>query len=384
LTGAPEPALSQPQSRGAGFLLAMASLVVVCAGLSAASSIVVPVLAAIFVTAVALPPIVALRARGAPTWLAVAIVLVIVAGALSLAGIVLTRTAASFGENFNVYKATLQEQANQAQAWLGARGVNVSNEHLGELLDPARLLVIVRGTLSGVLGVLRDGVFVVVMVGFLLAEAAGLPAKIKLAFDVDESMLGPWKRVLDDMTGYLVVKTKTSLLTASLVTGAMWLLGVDYPLALGLLAFILNFVPVVGSIIAGIPAVLLALIASGPMWALLTVGVYGAINVSIGSILEPRMMGERLGLSALVVFLSLVFWGFLLGPVGMFLSVPLTMLAKILLDNADDLRWLAIMLGPAPSGARASAATPSSGATPTSGTGTPSPDAARTSGGALR
>jgi predicted PurR-regulated permease PerM len=121
--------------------------------------------------------------------------------------------------------------------------------------------------------------------------------------------------------------------------------------ALGLLAFILNFVPVIGSIIAAVPAVLLALIADGPWWALLVTGVYTAINVSIGSVLEPRMMGERLGLSALVVFLSLVFWGFLLGPVGMFLSVPLTMLAKILLNNADDLRWLAIMLGPAPKSA---------------------------------
>ena len=346
------PAPPATRSRGADILLTTASLVVVCAGISAASSIVVPVLAAIFVTAVALPPIVALRTRGAPTWLAVTIVLAVVAGALLLAGTVLARTAASFGENFNEYRTTLQSQVAQIEAWFAARGVDISNEHLGELLDPERLLSMVKGTLAGVIGVLRDGVFVVVMVGFLLAEAAGLPAKIKLAFRIDDSKLGPWRRILDDMTGYLVVKTKTSLLTAALVTIAMWLLGVDYPIALGLLAFILNFVPVVGSIIAAIPAVLLALIASGPLFALLVAAVYGAVNMSIGSILEPRMMGERLGLSALVVFLSLVFWGFLLGPVGMFLSVPLTMLAKILLNNADDLRWLAIMLGPAPSQAK--------------------------------
>ena len=349
------------RSRGADILLTMASLVVVCAGISAASSIVVPVLAAVFVAAVALPPIVALRTRGAPTWLAVAIVLAIVAGALLLAGTVLARTAASFGENFNEYRTTLQSQVTQLEAWLAARGVDISNEHLGELLDPGRLLSMVKGMLAGVIGVLRDGVFVVVMVGFLLAEAAGLPAKIKLAFRIDDAKLGPWSRILDDMTGYLVVKTKTSLLTSVLVAVAMWLLGVDYPIALGLLAFILNFVPVVGSIIAAIPAVLLALIASGPLFALVVAAVYGAVNVSIGSVLEPRMMGERLGLSALVVFLSLVFWGFLLGPVGMFLSVPLTMLAKILLNNADDLRWLAIMLGPAPSGTRSS---------PTGGSGT--------------
>ncbi|MBU3728798.1 MAG: AI-2E family transporter [Phycisphaerales bacterium] len=353
-----EPTATAPasgRSRGADILLTMASLVVVCAGISAASSIVVPVLAAVFVTAVALPPIVALRTRGAPAWLAVAIVLAVVASVVLLAGMVLARTAASFGENFNEYRATLQSQVAQLEAALAARGMDISGEHLGELLDAGRLLSLVKGMLAGVIGVLRDGVFVVVMVGFLLAEAAGLPAKVKLAFRVDDATLGPWRRILDDMTGYLVVKTKTSLLTAALVTVAMWMLGVDYPLALGLLAFILNFVPVVGSIIAAVPAVLLALIASGPVFAAVVTAVYVAVNMSIGSILEPRMMGERLGLSALVVFLSLVFWGFLLGPVGMFLSVPLTMLAKILLNNADDLRWLAIMLGPAPPAAKGAA-----------------------------
>jgi len=222
---APAPAAPQQRSRGADILLTMASLVVVCAGISAASSIVVPVLAAIFVAAVALPPIVALRARGAPAWLAVTIVLAIVAGALFLTGTVLARTAASFGENFNEYRATLQSQVTQIETWFAARGVDLSQEHLGDLLDPGRLLSMVKGGLAGVIGVLRDGVFVVVMVGFLLAEAAGLPAKIKLAFRIDDATLGPWRRILDDMTGYLVVKTKTSFLTSVLVTIAMWILG---------------------------------------------------------------------------------------------------------------------------------------------------------------
>lgn len=334
-------------SRGSEILLTLASVVVVCAGLSAAKGIVVPVLAAIFVTTVALPPIVALRRRGAPPWLAVTIVLLVVAGAIFLAGLVLSQTATSFSQNFNAYKAELQSQIASLQAWLTARGLEGTSAHLDELLDPERLLSVMGGALSGVIGVVRDGLFVVVTVGFLLAEAAGLPSKIQAAFHVNDEGLGAWRRVLDDMTGYLLVKTKTSLLTAVLVGIAMWLLGVDYPVALGLLAFILNFVPVVGSIVAGVPAVLLALVDHGLSSAVITAACYTAINVSIGSILEPRMMGARLGLSALVVFLSLVFWGFLLGPVGMFLSVPLTMLAKILLNNADDLRWLAIMLGPA-------------------------------------
>jgi predicted PurR-regulated permease PerM len=121
--------------------------------------------------------------------------------------------------------------------------------------------------------------------------------------------------------------------------------GVDYPLLWGVLAFLLNFVPNIGSLLAAIPALLLALIQlgiSGTLWALLG---YVVINNVIGAVIEPRFMGRGLGLSTLVVFLSLVFWGWVLGPVGMFLSVPLTMMVKIGLDSNEQTRWIAVLLG---------------------------------------
>ena len=122
------------------------------------------------------------------------------------------------------------------------------------------------------------------------------------------------------------------------------ILGVDFAILWGLVAFLLNYVPIIGSIIAAIPAILLALIQLGVAPALLTCLGYVVVNVIFGSILEPRFMGRGLGLSTLVVFLSLVFWGWILGPVGMILSVPLTMIVKIALESSDDTHWIAVML----------------------------------------
>jgi len=150
---------------------------------------------------------------------------------------------------------------------------------------------------------------------------------------------------MDSLNKYLAIKTIFSLATGILVGIWLFILGVDYPILWGLLAFLLNYVPNIGSIIAAIPACLVALIQLGPVYALSAALGYLVLNIAIGSILEPRFMGRGLGLSTLVVFLSLVFWGWVLGPVGMLLSVPLTMIVKIALEGRDDTRKMAILLG---------------------------------------
>ena len=146
----------------------------------------------------------------------------------------------------------------------------------------------------------------------------------------------------------MFLKTIVSLATGVLVTLILVLIGVDYPILWGMLAFAFNFIPNIGSIIAAVPAVLLALIQLGPKGALTTAACYFVINILIGSVIEPRFMGKGLGLSTLVVLLSLLFWGWVLGPVGMLLSVVLTILLKIMLDSSEKTRSLALLLGPNP------------------------------------
>jgi predicted PurR-regulated permease PerM len=114
----------------------------------------------------------------------------------------------------------------------------------------------------------------------------------------------------------------------------------------GLVAFLFNFVPNIGSIIAAVPALLLALVQLGPGPALAAGAGYLVVNIVMGNVVEPRFMGRGVGLSTLVVFLSLVFWGWVLGPVGMLLSVPLTMVVKLALEANPETRWIAVLIGP--------------------------------------
>ena len=111
-----------------------------------------------------------------------------------------------------------------------------------------------------------------------------------------------------------------------------------------ILAFVFNFIPAVGSTAACIPAVIEALVMEG-VGSALTLGVgYGAINFFLDNFVQPALLGRRFGISPLVIILSVIFWGWMWGPVGMFLAVPLTMVAKVLLDNSEEFRWLSVAM----------------------------------------
>ena len=230
-------------------------------------------------------------------------------------------------------------------SWLKHLGLEISGPVLTDYLDPGKAMKMAANTLAGLSGLFTNVFMILLTVIFILLEASGFPQKLRTALrDPDESM-GQFRSVTESVNRYLALKTVFSL--ASGVAIAIWLaiLGVDFALLWGLVAFLLNYVPNIGSIIAAIPAILLALIQLGVGPALWTCLGYVVVNVVFGSILEPKFMGRGLGLSTLVVFLSLVFWGWVLGPVGMVLSVPLTMIVKIALESYDDTRRIAVMLG---------------------------------------
>ena len=187
-----------------------------------------------------------------------------------------------------------------------------------------------------------------------LGEALALPSKLRAIAGDGEPLDERFRKIIEEVQGYLVIKTLVSLATGVLLGLWTWAMGLELPVLLGLIAFVLNYVPTIGSILASAPALILALINVDPVTAEFVgidiqhaaiVGLgYLTVNIFFGNWLEPTLMGRRLGLSTLIVVVSLVFWGWLWGPVGALLSVPLTMVVKIMLENTRDLQWVAVLL----------------------------------------
>ena len=125
---------------------------------------------------------------------------------------------------------------------------------------------------------------------------------------------------------------------------ACWLIGVEFPVIWGLLAFLLNYIPTIGSIAAGIIPSLVALVQLGPGWAVAVALCYIGINSLLGSFIEPVLLGNRFGLSTVMVLVSVLFWGWVWDAVGMFLAVPLTMMIKIMMEQSDDFRWVSVLI----------------------------------------
>jgi len=332
-------------SKGTRILVTAASFVILVAGMRAASSIIVPFLLSVFLATICSPPLFWMQRKSIPKPLAVLSILIGIIAIGFLMVVFVGTSLNGLSSALPVYQERLAEMTATFFSRLKGLGLDVSYGVLTDYFDTGKIASVAGNTLTGLRGVLKNIFLILLMFLFLLLEASGFPNKLRAVVkDPEDSIVG-LSKFTENLNRYLAIKTLFSILTGVIIWGWLCLLRVDYPLLWGLLAFMLNYVPSIGSIIAAIPAVILALIQLGTGSALLTCLGYIIVNVAIGSIIEPRFMGQRLGLSALVVFLSLVFWGWVLGPVGMLLSVPLTMIVKIALQSNDDTQWLAIILG---------------------------------------
>jgi len=332
-------------ARNAALLLA--AVVVIGAGLMQARALVVPLLLAGFIAAVTAPLVLWLRDRRVPAALAVTAGLLVDVLALVVFGGLLGAALTGLTGRLPLYQERFGELMANVVTWLTAQGVEVSAKSAAEMADPAVLLDMVGKLLQSVAAMVSRIFLVMVVVAFLLVEATTFRHKVREILGKRD--LEALREAGSEVNSYLLVKTGTSLLTGVVVGVWCQLLHVDLPVLWGVLAFLLNYIPTVGSIIAAIPPVLLALVMQGTGTALVVGAGYLVINVSIASFIEPRLMGRALGLSPLVVFLSMVLWYWLLGPVGALFSGPLTMLVKTWLEFTDDLAWVAVLLGPAPS-----------------------------------
>lgn len=344
--------MSEPRRQrervGAQFLLTAACAVVLVAGLKAAASLMVPFLGALFLALVSLPVFGALVRLRVPRGLAVLLTVILditVLGAVVMVAAAALRDAL---ELLPLYQQRLREVDLQIDTLLAARGLPPIDLLGDPNLGPAALGNLVEGLLRRIVAVSSNALLVLFTTAFMLLEAAGFPAKFSAAFGGSGMNLEQLAHARAQIQRYLVVKTVASATTGVLIGGWAAACGLAAPVLWGLLAFALNYVPTLGSILAAIPAILAAWVQGGTAVALAVALGYVLVNVAIGNIAEPLVLGRRLGLSTLVVFSSLMFWGWVWGPVGALLAVPLTTVVKILLENTRDLRPIAILLGARP------------------------------------
>lgn len=344
--GKPEELGSVGESRAVRWLLGGAAFVVLVAGARASADIVVLFLLSVILAVLFAGPMSWLESRGVPRWLAVSLIMILLLLVTFAFGTVIGASVIDFTGSLPFYQERLQEEVGGLLAWLQGHGIVISRDIVAENFDPAAILSIAGRIFTGIGDVLgRIGLILLIMT-FILLEWSGFPDKIRIAFAHSEGHLHRLDEISRNIKRYLMLKTLISLATGVLVTVWLLILGVDFPVLWGTLAFLLNYIPNLGSLIAAVPAILLSFLQMGFGGAFLTALGYLVINTVLANLIEPRVMGEGVGLSTLVVFLSLVFWGWVLGPIGMLLSVPLTMIFRILLDAMDETRWLAVLLGP--------------------------------------
>jgi AI-2 transport protein TqsA len=336
-------------------LVALACLVVFLAGLKAAEAFFVPVLFALFLAVLFLPVLGWLRAR-LPDALALVLTLLAAGGIVFGLAWILLLSVEQVVELVPRYEARFAALEAEAAPWLASLGLEVTQDTLAQHLSAERLMGLLTAALARASALAWFLVLVLLLTVFTWVESLGFASKLATVLGGDGAV-ARFGRIQDDIQRYLVIKTAVSLAMGVVIGLWLWGVGVDLPVLWGLIAFLLNYIPNVGSIAAAVPPAVLALVQLGPGAAVATVVGFLLANLVIGNILEPNLMGRGLGLAPIVVLLSLVFWGFLWGMVGTLLAVPLTMLLKIALENSRRLSWMARMMAPAGSlaGARARA-----------------------------
>ena len=335
----------QLENHKVGYLfIVMAAVIIVLGGIEIASSIIVPLLLSMFIAIIFAPLYLWLNSKKIPEGISLLIVVILFLVLVGLLGALVGSSVQDFSAALPQYEAGLTQQLNGLFELLDSMGVHLPKDDFTEIFNPNVMMKFAAGTLQSLGGMFANGLVILFTVMFILLESSQFARKID-HIDGDKDSMRHITMVVSKIKHYMVLKAVISAGTGIFVSIMLMIIGVDYPILWGVVAFMLNFIPNIGSLIAAVPAVLLTLIQFSPVTALIVGLGYVAINVVIGSVIEPKVMGKGLGLSTLVVFLSLIFWGWLLGSVGMLLSIPLTIMVKIILDSQENTRWIAVLLG---------------------------------------
>jgi predicted PurR-regulated permease PerM len=343
--------VTEHPGRNSNVIIGLAALVVVIYGMQAASVLLVPFLVAVFLALIAVRPLLWMQSNRIPAIVAALVIVITIVLILSIIVAMLAASLADFAAAMPSYQARLESLVTNTGKFLADTfGKNLYFESLNDVIDLGAAMRIVAMVLNSVREVMTNIFLIVLTLVFILLEASSMPTKVSAALlghgeFANAESLERTRLFLDNLGRYLGIKTLTSMTTGILIGLLAWGIGLDFPLLWAMLAFLLNYIPTIGSIIAAIPAILLAVVQLGFGEAMMVAAGFLSINTLLGNFLEPRMMGFGVGISPLIVFIGLFFWGWVFGPVGMLLSVPLTMMLKMAVESDERTRWIGMLMG---------------------------------------
>ena len=302
-------------------IVGLAAVIVVIYGMQMAKVLLVPFLIAAFLALITVRPMLWMQQKkGVPSIIAALIIVIVIMLILAVVGTILGSSIADFTAALPVYQARLDVIVDRVlDFFVKHLNADASMQNLGDMIDPGWAMGLVASILNSLKGVLTNTFLIIFTTIFILLEASSVGTKVEAAFGRSANSLERPRIFLQNLGRYLGIKTIVSFATGLCAGVLTWAIGLDFPLLWAMLAFLLNYIPTIGSIIAAVPAILLALVQLGPAAAGATAIGFAAINVVFGNAIEPRLMGYGVGISPLIVFVGLVFWGWVFGPVGMLL-----------------------------------------------------------------
>lgn len=321
-----------------------ASVVILIAGMGAYSAILNPIILAMFLTVIVSPIFKWLVKKGMPAAVALLIMIVAVT-VLSVAFLFfLFASFKGLANSLSTYETGLNQALADLQAGLASMGVDIGSIELSDIIDPASLLQWIGGFLTTLGGLAGTALFVTLMIVFALLEVTSFKQKLTQGLGADNPVVERSTKFTRSLINYILARTLVNVFTGGAVTIMLWLMGIDYALLWGILTFFLSYVPYVGIFIATVPSVLLALAQYGVGAAILVILGVTVINVLAENLVAPKIVGKGLSMSPLLVFVSFFFWSWLMGPLGMFLAMPVTVTVYFVLDSFEETRWVALLM----------------------------------------
>jgi AI-2 transport protein TqsA len=331
--------MERMSSRLVVYLVGAAAIFIILFGIRGSASIINPILLALVITITVLPIPSRLTKRGMPGWLAlvVSILLVVLLLGIVIATVFFSITRLS--TELPKYMSSASAQASQDLSSTDSSSTSIQIYQVVNSIGP-----ILQGALANVANLLVEFGLALAIFFFMISAALSLPAPSRLGLDPNTPMIGRVTALTEDVRKYMTVLTFVNFLVGMGDAVFLWFLGVDYALLWGMLAWFMGYIPSIGFIIALIPPVLLAYAQYGLQTALVVLVGYILINGGVQNFYQPKVMGQRLKISPVIVFIGLFVWGYLLGGIGAILAVPMTMMVLIIMENFEGTRPLAVLM----------------------------------------